>query len=70
VAVSEFTKQDIAKTYGEPIQKIDVVYNDASDFFCPVPKLKQSKPPSVVARGSLILCLLAHSSPEKPGKPI
>jgi len=35
VAVSEFTKQDIAKTYGEPVQKIDVVYNDASDFFCP-----------------------------------
>ncbi len=35
VAVSEFTKQDIVKRYGLSSEKIDVVYNDASEFFRP-----------------------------------
>jgi glycosyltransferase involved in cell wall biosynthesis len=33
VAVSEYTRQDIAQTYQVDPGKIDVVYNDASDFF-------------------------------------
>ena len=35
IAVSEFTKQDIIQYYGIDPQKIDVVYNDASEFFAP-----------------------------------
>ena len=35
IAVSEFTKQDLVKFYNLRSEKIDVVYNDASDYFGP-----------------------------------
>lgn len=34
--VSEFSKQDIVKTYGVPPEKIDVVYNGAGEDFVPL----------------------------------
>lgn len=43
IAVSEFTRQDIMKTYGIDRQKIDVVYNDASAFFAPSPEMEQEQ---------------------------
>ncbi len=35
VTVSEYSKKDIADTYGVSSQKIDVVYNGADSCFCP-----------------------------------
>lgn len=36
VTVSEFSKQDIVKTYGVPADKIDVVYNGIGEIFGPL----------------------------------
>lgn len=36
ITVSEFSKQDIATTYGVPLEKIDVVYNGANEEFKPL----------------------------------
>ncbi|HMN05878.1 MAG TPA: glycosyltransferase family 1 protein [Flavobacteriales bacterium] len=38
VTVSEFSKQDIVKTYGVPTEKIDVVYNGIGEVFGPLPE--------------------------------
>jgi glycosyltransferase involved in cell wall biosynthesis len=43
IAVSEFTRQDICARYGIPQEKIDVVYNDASDFFAPATEAEQEE---------------------------
>jgi glycosyltransferase involved in cell wall biosynthesis len=43
IAVSEFTKQDIVKTYPVAAEKIDVVYNDASTFFHPAESEAESE---------------------------
>ena len=41
--VSEFSKKDIADTYGVPLSKIDVVYDGASSHYHPYPyEVKQS----------------------------
>ncbi|MEI8203335.1 MAG: glycosyltransferase family 1 protein [Bacteroidota bacterium] len=36
VTVSEFSKQDIVDQYHISADKVDVVYNGASEFFCPI----------------------------------
>ena len=41
--VSEFTRQDINKLYGIPLDKIDVVYNGSSDYYVPVDEEGQQK---------------------------
>ncbi|MBN1181048.1 MAG: glycosyltransferase family 4 protein [Bacteroidales bacterium] len=35
-AVSEYTRQDIHKTFDVPLEKIDVVYNGSNDFYKPL----------------------------------
>ncbi len=42
-AVSEFTKQDIIKTYGIPEDRIDVVYNAASELFYPISEFEKAE---------------------------
>ena len=41
--VSEYTKNDLVKTYGISRDKIDVVYNGANEIYSPVPKDEQKK---------------------------
>jgi glycosyltransferase involved in cell wall biosynthesis len=41
--VSEYSKSDIAKTYGIEKSKIDVVYNGANEMYVPISEEEQSK---------------------------
>lgn len=43
ITVSEFSKNDLVKTYGLPNEKIDVVFNASDPEFGPVPKERQQE---------------------------
>ncbi len=53
VAVSEFTKNDLVKTYGINTDKIDVIYNGVSDVFKPSERKLQDKTPYFIYVGAI-----------------
>ncbi|MFC5269958.1 glycosyltransferase family 4 protein [Adhaeribacter terreus] len=65
VAVSEFTKQDLVKTYGVPARKIDVVYNDASDNFQPATEEEQKTTKQKFSHGKPFFIFVGALHPRK-----
>ncbi|KAA9345639.1 glycosyltransferase family 4 protein [Adhaeribacter soli] len=65
IAVSEFTRQDIVKTYGIEAKKIDVVYNDASAFFAPSPEAEQENTRNKFSKGKPYFIFVGAIHPRK-----
>lgn len=53
VAVSEFTKNDLVKTYEINANKIDVIYNGVSEVFKPTERKLQDKTPYFIYLGAI-----------------
>ncbi|MDX5346712.1 MAG: glycosyltransferase family 4 protein, partial [Hymenobacteraceae bacterium] len=65
IAVSEYTKQDIVKTYSQPASKINVVYNDASDFFKPISEKEQETIKRIYSQGQDYFIFVGAIHPRK-----
>ena len=65
IAVSEFTRQDIVAKYGTPSEKIDVVYNDASDFFCPCTEAEAEETRQKYSKGQPYFMFVGAIHPRK-----
>jgi glycosyltransferase involved in cell wall biosynthesis len=63
--VSEFSKNDIVKTYGIQEQKIDVVYNGAGNIFKPVSKDEKRKIQEKFSGGSSYFLFVGSVNPRK-----
>lgn len=65
VAVSEFTKKDLIKTYGVESHLIDVVYNAASNAYQPIGELAQTKTRLQFADGKPYFLFVSSIHPRK-----
>ena len=65
IAVSEFTKQDIVKHYKLSSEKIDVVYNDASDFFGPCTEEEAEQTRQTCSKGQPFFMFVGAIHPRK-----
>ncbi len=63
--VSEYSKQDISKTYNISPSKIDVVYNGANEIFKPLPKELQIKIKNKFAEGKDYFVFIGTLHPRK-----
>lgn len=65
LTVSEFSKQDISKTYGIDSSKIDVSYNGADEAFMPLPKEELGKYQALFANGKPYFLFVGSLHPRK-----
>lgn len=65
IAVSEFTRQDLVTTYGLQPEKIDVVYNDASEFFCPCSEVEAEETRGQYSQGQPYFMFVGAIHPRK-----
>lgn len=63
--VSEYSKGDIVKTYGINSNKIDVVYNGASDYFKPISAEEQKSVREKFTSGNDFFCFVGALQPRK-----
>ena len=63
--VSEYTKSDIIKLYGIPSEKIDVVYNGASESFSPLPEDEKIKVREKYSNGKPYFVFVGALHPRK-----
>ncbi len=63
--VSEYTKQDIHKTYNIPLEKIDVVYNGANEIYSPIPEKEQQEVKNKYANGEDYFIFVSSIHPRK-----
>lgn len=63
--VSEYSKNDIATTYGIDPAKIDVVYNGCGDFFFPLDEEEQKKVRNDIAGGRPYFIFVGALNPRK-----
>ncbi len=63
--VSEYSRQDIASTYGISESKIDLVYNGCGDFFHPLPDLEKKKVQEEVSGGAPYFIFVGALNPRK-----
>lgn len=63
--VSEFSKQDLIKTYHVPADKIDVVYNGCNEAFKPIPESDQIKVRYKHAAGRPFFLYIGSMHPRK-----
>jgi glycosyltransferase involved in cell wall biosynthesis len=63
--VSEYSRQDIAKTYGVDPDKIDLVYNGCGDFFTPIQQEEKFKVRQEVSHGKPYFIFIGALNPRK-----
>ncbi len=63
--VSEYSRQDIAQTYGISKTKIDLVYNGVGDFFTPTSKQEQEILKKEISRGQDYFVFIGALNPRK-----
>ena len=63
--VSEYSKQDIIKTYNVDETKIDVVDNGSSEYFKPIPDLEKDYVKNKYANGNEYFCFVGALQPRK-----
>lgn len=63
--VSEYSKQDIIKTYGVPADKIDVVYNGSSNLYQPISEEKIAETRAKYTEGSPYFIFVGAFHPRK-----
>ncbi len=63
--VSEYSRTDIARTYGVPEARIDVVYNGVSDRFTPLSVVEKEAACREFANGSRYICCVGSLHPRK-----
>ena len=63
--VSEYSRQDLVKTYGVNKDKVDVVYNGSSDYFKPIDEIHKAKAKSKYTNGSDYFCFVGALHPRK-----
>lgn len=63
--VSEYSKQDLIKTYGIDSEKIDVVYNGANHYFKPIDDDLQSISKEKYTDGNSYFCFVGALQPRK-----
>lgn len=63
--VSEYSRQDIARTYGVSEAKIDLIYNGVSDFFEPLPPETQQAVRGEYAEGCPYFIFIGALNPRK-----
>lgn len=63
--VSEYSRQDISRTYGIDDQKIDLVYNGCGDFFHPIPLDEQEKVRQEISQGEEYFIFIGALNPRK-----
>lgn len=63
--VSEYSKEDIVKTYGINPGKIDVVYNGANEMYQPVNEQRKVQTRSIYAKGSDYFLFVGALHPRK-----
>ena len=63
--VSEFSKQDIARSYGVDLNKIDVVFNGVNPIFRPVSKKDQDHTRSIYSGGEEYFLFVGMLHPRK-----
>lgn len=64
-AVSEYSKQDLVKTYGVDGDKIDVVFNGASSYFKPSSDEQKFKTKQKYTSGNNYFCFVGALQPRK-----
>ncbi|HPE17584.1 MAG TPA: glycosyltransferase family 1 protein [Tenuifilaceae bacterium] len=65
VTVSEYSKNDIAKSFNVDPNKIDVVYNGANDAYYPLSQEEKKQAREVVANGNEYFVFVGALSPRK-----
>ena len=65
VTVSEFSKNDISKTYAINADKIDVVYNGCNEMYCPINQVLQQKTKQVFSDNSDYFLFVGALHPRK-----
>lgn len=63
--VSEYSKEDIVKTYGINPEKIDVVYNGANEMYQPVNEQRKLQTRTIYAKGSDYFLFVGALHPRK-----
>jgi glycosyltransferase involved in cell wall biosynthesis len=63
--VSEFSRTDIARTYGIPEARIDVVYNGVSERFAPLSTSEKEAARAEFAHGTEYICCVGSLHPRK-----
>ena len=63
--VSEYTKQDLHKTYNIPLEKIDVVYNGANEIYSPIPEKEQQEVKNKYANSEDYFIFVSSIHPRK-----
>ena len=63
--VSEYSRSDIATTYGVSHEKIDLVYNGCGDFFKPLSLTEQQSVKQEVSNGAAYFIFIGALSPRK-----